>query len=310
MNGFDDLERQLRHKVAGRVRRPRDAMLRAAMIAVCTLASAGTVAAAATGVIGRTILSGSDRVSPVEKLLTDILHAAEKTPGCALHGPDRRRAQLSAVPAEAATIRAFPQLQRRPSAYERAVARRYGGAGGATQVLSGGARELRATDGTRFLLIVTAGRGATSGMGGDPRCIAIQRGELERRAPDIEPAVLAQARQSLDRAEANSRANLGREGLLLVQLADNGRMAGLLGTYSDVAIRRGTGFTGRTITGLVPAPADHVVLRPRLGGAKPIRVDVPQRVFHQALPEAFGNRITVEWHARDGRLLHTLNMGH
>ena len=308
MSGFDDLERQLRAKVSARAASPRRS-LRAVTIAVAALVSVGTITAAATGMIGRTVRSGADRVSPEEKLADDLAHTAQRTPGCAPGVRDRRPAVISTVSADAATIRAFPQLRRPPTARERGAARKYGRAAGAALVLSGGARELRATDGTRFLLIITTGRDAEQGSDG-PECLAVRRAELERRAPRVDPKVLSEVRRSLDRAERSYRASLGRERLLLVQLAPNGRLSGLGGTYSDVAIHRGTGsFGGRSATGLVPAPADHVILRPRTRGVQPIRVEVPEGVFHERLPKGFQGGVAVEWRSRDGRLLHVLNMG-
>jgi hypothetical protein len=310
MSGFDDLERQLRAKVSARAVRRRRHSLRTVTIAVCALVSVGTVTAAATGVIGRTVMSGADRVSPAEKLSDDLSHAAQKTPGCALPRRDRGPAVVSTVPAHAVTIRAFPQLRRPRTPRERAAARKYGRAAGAAQVLSGGARDLRATDGTRFLLIITTGRDAKPSPD-SPRCLAVQRAELERRARGLDPNVLTEVRRNLDRAGRNYRASLGRERLLLIQLAPNGRLDALGGTYSDVAIHRGMALIlgGRSVSGLVPAPADHVILRPRTRDAQPIRVEVAERVFHQHLPESFHGRVAVEWRSRDGRLLHVVRMG-
>jgi len=309
MNGFDDLERQLRQKVTTRAARGRRPLARALIIALGLLAS-GAVTAAATGVIG-----GPGTEQRAQSLLNEVTRATADVPVCRLRGGDRRPARLSALPASDAARRAFPLLLRAPTARERALARRYGRMAGMAQVLSDGARELRASDGTRFLLMITAGRGR--GLGRDPGCFAVQRAALERRSRDVDPAVLAAARRLLARQEHSVRANLGREGLLLVQLRDNGQMSGGGGTYSDVAIRLGTGSIGTArvngrprivVTGLVPASVDHVILRPRSGDGRPIRLQVREQVFHQVLPRGFGNRVAVQWRASDGRLLRVLQL--
>jgi len=237
-------------------------------------------------------------------------------PVCRPHGPDRRPAEITTLPASDAALRAFPALRRPATAHERGFARRNGRMTGMKQVLSGGARELRATDGTRFMLLITAGRGR--GLGRDPDCIPVQRAELERRAPGLDPKVAAVARALLGDGERAYRANLGREGLIIAQLRDGGRLAGAGGTFTDAAIRLGTGSIGSVrvhdrprlaITGLVPAKADHVVVRSRSHPRKPaIRIAVPQQVFHVVLPARFGTRISVEWRAPGGALLHVVKM--
>ncbi len=309
MNGFDDLERQLRRRVAGRAPRRSRRAVRTAIVAACLFASAGVVTAAATGVIG-----GADR-QPVADLLDTVYNATNDDPACRIHGFDRRPAWLSALPAKQATLRAFPQLRRAPMPHERALGRKYGRMTGMKQVLSGGARELRATNGTRFALMIIAGRGR--GLGRDPGCFAVLRAELERRADGVEPAVLQGARRALEREENAYRANLGREGLILAQLRPNGRLSSAGGTFSDAAITLGTssmtsrridGKARKEVAGLVPEPADHVIVRPRSGHHAPIRIEVPERVFSLVLPKGFGRRISIEWRAPDGRLLNVLKM--
>jgi hypothetical protein len=311
MNGFDDLERQLRAKVTARAGRRRRPLMRTLAVAVVALASAGAVTAAATGVIG-----GPGTEEAGAALLNDVMRATEDVPVCRLHGPDQRPAEITTLPASDAARRAFPALRRPATAHERGFARRNGRMAGMKQVLSGGARELRATDGTRFMLLITAGRGR--GMGRDPGCIPVRRAELDRRAPGLDANVVAVARRALDEQERAYRANLGREGLILAQLRADGRIAGAGGTVSDAAIRLGTGSIGTVrvhgrprlaITGLVPATADHVVVRSRSHPGKgAITIAVPQQVFHLVLPARYGTRIAVQWRARDGRLLRVVEL--
>ncbi len=311
MSGFDDLELQLRRKVAAGAKRQRRPLLRTFLAAAVVLASAGGVTAAATGVIG-----GPGAAQRASDLLDEVTRATEDVPVCRQRGPDRRPAYLSALPASDLALHAFPALRRPATARERAFARRQGRMAGQTRVLSGGARELRAADGARFMLMITAGRGR--GIGRDPDCIPVLRAELERRAPGTDAEVLAIARESLDREQRAYRDNLGREGLLLASLGRDGRLAGAGGTYTDVAVRRGTGGIGigrvggkrrLVVDGLVPAQADHVIVRSRSQpGAKPVRAEVPEQVFRVALPRGFGPKVSVEWRASDGRLLNVLRM--
>jgi hypothetical protein len=311
MNGFDDLERQLRGKVAARAGRRRRPLMRTLAVAAVLSVSAGAVTAAATGVIG-----GPGTEEAGVALLDDVMRATEDVPVCRLHGPDRRPAEITSLPASDAALRAFPALRRPATAHERAFARRSGRMTGMTRVLSGGARELRATDGTRFMLLITAGRGR--GLGRDPDCIPVQRAELERRAPGLDADVVAVARGMLDDQERAYRANLGREGLMFDQLGDDGRLASGGGTFTDAAIELGTGSISTVrvhdrprlaIAGLVPAAADHVVVRSRSHpGKASIRIAVPQQVFHLVLPARFGTHVSVEWHAPDGALLHVLKL--
>jgi hypothetical protein len=314
MNGFDDLERQLRAKVAtSGARRRRRPPVRTLIVAATLLVSAGGVTAAATGVIG-----GPGDEERGVKLLNAVIRDTQDLPACHVSAPDRRPALLSALPASDLALRAFPQLRRPPTPRERALARRYGRMAGQRQVLSGGARVLRATDGTRFVLMITAGRG--KGLGRGPECMPVQRAALERRAPDADPAALAYARRFLDREERRYRANIGREGLLLLVLRENGRLSSGAGTYSDAAVRLGTGGIGvarvggeqRTaIDGLVPAPADHVLVRSRARPDRaPLRIAVPERVFHAVLPKGFGDSVAVEWRSASGKLLHVLRMSY
>jgi len=311
MTGFDDLERQLRRKVTARAGRRRRPLLRTLAVAAALSVSAGAVTAAATGVIG-----GPGTEEAGVTLLNDVMRDTEDVPVCRLGGGDRRPAEVTSLPASDAALRAFPALRRRATAHERAFARRNGRMTGMKRVLSGGARELRATDGTRFMLLITVGRGRA--IGRDPDCIPVQRAELDRRAPGLDAKVVAVARGLLDDQERAYRANLGREGLILAQLRDGGRLAAAGGTFTDAAIRLGTSsiITVRVhdrprlaITGLVPATADHVVVRSRSHPRKPaIRIGVPQQVFHVVLPARFGTRVSVEWRAPDGALLHVLKM--
>lgn len=312
MNGFDELERQLRAKVAARAGRGRRRPpVRTLIVAATLLASAGGVTAAATGVIG-----GADAEERGVKLLNDVVRDTEDVPACRVRGADRRAARLSALPAGDLALRAFPQLRRPPTARERALARAHGRMAGQAQVLSGGARVLRATDGTRFALMITAGRG--KGLGRGPECMPVQRAELERRAATADPGALAYARRSLDREERRYRANIGRESLLLLTLRPGGRLSSAVGTYTDAAVHRGTGSIGTTrlgreqrtgVEGLVPASVDHVLVRSRARPDRaPLRIAVPEQVFHAVLPKGFGNRVTVEWRSASGRLLHVLNL--
>ncbi len=311
MNGFDDLERQLRGKVGARAGRRRRPLVRTLAVAAVLSVSAGAVTAAATGVIG-----GPGTEAAGVALLDDVIRHTHDAPACRPHGPDRRPAEITTLPASDGARRAFPALVRPATAHERRFARRNGRMTGMKQVLSGGARELHATDGTRFMLLLTAGRGR--GLGRGPDCIPVQRAELDRRAPGLDPKVVAVARGVLDQQERAYRANLGREGLILAQLRADGRLSSAGGTFSDAAIRLGTGSIGSVrvhdrprlaIAGLAPAKADHVVVRSRSHpGRAAIRIAVPQQVFHLVLPRRFGTRISVEWRAPDGALLHTLKM--
>lgn len=312
MNGFDDLERQLRGKVAAQPARRRRRLTRSLALAAALLASASAVTAAATGVIG-----GPGGEQHGAGLLNAVIRATEDVPVCRLRGPDRRPAQLSVLPASDRALRAFPRLRRPPTTAGRAAGRRFGRMAGMTQVLSGGARTLRAADGTRFELLITAGRGR--GLGRDPGCFPVLRAELERRAPGVEPTVLAAARALLDRDEGAYRANLGREGLLFLQLREDGGLRSGGGTFSDIAIRKGTttstssvrvrGRQHTTVAGLVPAGVDHVVVRRRGDHGRAIRLAAPEQVFHAVLPRGFANRVAVEWRARDGRLLRVVRLG-
>lgn len=170
----------------------------------------------------------------------------------------------------------------------------------------GGARDLHATDGQRFLLIVTAGfgKGLMPGLG----CFPVEQTELTRLAPGFKPAVVSAARQMLVREAADYRANLGRESLLLVSLRANGRLSAIDGTFTDVAVRVGTGSIGDDridgvghllVTGLVPASVAYVTLAPRSGHLRP----VPEQVFAAVLPKGFGNHVAVQWHTSTGRLI-------
>lgn len=180
---------------------------------------------------------------------------------------------------------------------------------GAVVMLAAGARELRATDGTRFLLIVASGA-TTDAVARDLDCLAARRRELDQRAAEVEPAVLAAARQSQNQENASIRKDLGRERLLLVYLTPDGRYAGLAGTSSDVAISAGTGSISKSaIDGLVPADVADVILRPRHGTASPIKIAVPEQVFHHELPKDFGRPIEVQWRASSGALLQTHQIG-
>jgi hypothetical protein len=100
-------------------------------------------------------------------------------------------------------------------------------------------------------------------------------------------------------------------------LRDNGRMSGAAGTLTDVAVSRGTGSIGvgrvdgaqhTVVTGLVPAPAAYVTLESRSPAVRPVRVAVPENVFHAVLPKGFGNHVAVQWHTSSGRLIHVLQM--
>ena len=62
------------------------------------------------------------------------------------------------------------------------------------------------------------------------------------------------------------------------------------------------------VAGLVSASVDHVILCPRSGDGRPIRLQVREQVFHQVLPRGFGNRVAVQWRASDGRLLRVLQL--
>jgi hypothetical protein len=237
-------------------------------------------------------------------------------PACRLSARDTRPALLSALPASDLALRAFPQLRRQVTPRERALARKYGRMAGHVRVLSGGARELRASDGTRFVLMIAVGRGR--GLGRASECIPVQRAELDRRAPTADPGAVAYARRFLDRDERRYRANIGRESLLLVTLRADGRMSAGAGTFTDVAVRLGTTSIGHgriggqrltVVDGLVPAPATYVLVRSRVRPDRaPLRVEVPEQVFHAVLPKGFGNRIAVEWRSASGRMLHVLKL--
>ena len=307
MNGFDELERQLRAKVAEHAGRRRwRPPVRTLIVAAMLMLSAGGVTAAATGVIG-----GPDAEQRGARLLNDIVRDTEEQAACRPRSPDRRPARLSALPASDPATRAYPQLRRPATARERALARKYGRMAGQAQVLSGGARVLHATDGTRFALMITAGIGRR--IGRDPACTPVLLAELERRAGSEDAAAVAWARRYLEREEREQRANLGREGLLLLALRENDRLASGGGTYSDVAVRLGTGSIGvervrgerrAGVGGLVPALVDHVLVRSRVRRDRaPLRIDVPEQVFHAVLPKGFGNRIAVEWRGANGRVL-------
>jgi len=312
MSGFDDLERQLRAKVAAHAghRRWRPPV-RTLIVAATLLVSAGGVTAAATGVIG-----GPGDEERGVKLLNAVIGATEDVPACRARGSDRRPARLSVLPASDLALGAFPQLRRPPTSRERGLARRYGRMAGQAQVLSGGARVLRATDGTRFALMITAWQ--RKGLGRGPECMPVQRAELERRAPAADPGALAWARRQLDRDERRFRANVGRESLLLLTLrADGGQSSGG-GTYTDAAVRLGTGGIATTrvgdeqrtaVHGLVPATAAYVLVRSRVRPDRtPLRIAVPEQVFHAVLPKGFGNRVAVEWRSTSGKLLRVLNL--
>ena len=312
MNGFDDLERQLRAKVAaqgrpGRRRPP----VRTLIVAATLLASAGGVTAAATGVIG-----GPGAEQRGTKLLNDVLRDTEDAPACRIGGSDRRPARLSSLPASDLALRAYPQLRRPATPGERALGRKYGRMAGQARVLSGGARVLRAADGSRLVLIITAGRGRT--IGRDLECTPVLRAELDRRAPAADPRAVAWARGYLDREERELRTNLGRENLLLLTLRANGRLGSGGGTFTDSAVRMGTGSIGsarvgreqRTaVDGLVPATVDHVLVRSRVRPERaPLRIAVPEQVFHAVLPKGLRNRVAVEWRSASGELLHVLKL--
>ncbi len=311
MTGFDDLERQLRGKVAELAPRRRWPLIRTFVIAAAVLTSAGAVTAAATGVIG-----GPDANRRASNLLNDVGRATEDVPACRPRSPDRRPALLSSLPASDLALRAFPQLRRPPTGREREFARSNGRIAGMKRVLSGGARELKATDGSRFMLTITAGRG--SGIGRSPDCVPVQLAELQRRAPTADPQAFAIARRSLEAQERAHRENLGREGLVISQLRPDGSLAGAAGTYTDVAVRLGTasielarvdGNPRLVVSGLVPATVDHVIIRSRSHPDRPrFRRPVPQQVFRVMLPARYGNRISVQWRAADGRALRTMKL--
>jgi hypothetical protein len=310
MNGFDQLERQLRRTVASRaVRRRRAPLLRTLSLAAAVVGVAAAVAAAATGVIG----GGSGQ--GVDGLLDSIAKAEQSVPVCKIHGPSRKPVGLSTEPASLLAQRAFPALRRPPTAYERAVGRKFGGMFGKTQVIAGGARLLRAADGRRFLLIVTAGQ--PEGLFPGPACVALEQAALDQRAPHVDAAVLAGARQVLDREAAAYRANARRESLIFLALRDGNRFSEGGGTFTEDAVAKGTGSigevgrheTGHTVvTGLVPEPATYVILKSRSRAITPIRVPVPDQVFDAILPKGFGNHVAVQWHTSSGRLIHVLHM--
>jgi len=312
MNGFDDLERQLRGKVAvRRARRRWRPPARTLIVAAIATASAGGVTATATGVIG-----GPDSQERGVQLLNEVYRDTEDFPSCRIEGPDRRPAQLSALPASDLALGAYPRLRTPATAGERALARKYGRMAGSTTVLSGGARELRATDGTRFALLITAGRGRGLGRGAD--CLPILRAELERRADAADAAAVAHARRLLDREERAYRDNAGRERLVLLKLRRDGGLSSGGGTYTDSAVCIGTGSIGVTrvdgrqrteVDGLVPARVDHVLVRSRVRPElAPLRLAVPQQVFHTVLPKRFGNRIAVQWRSASGTVLRVLKL--
>jgi len=172
------------------------------------------------------VIGGADERT-VADLLGAVYDAANDDPSCRVRGPDRRLARLSALPAADATIRAFPQLRRAPTARERALGRT-NGRRITKAVLSGGARELRATDGTRFALLITSGSAIPGDTRRDPACFTVRRAELKRRAAGVEPAVYKAARRALERDQRAYRANLGREGLIFGELADDGGVRGAL----------------------------------------------------------------------------------
>ncbi|HEY5196528.1 MAG TPA: hypothetical protein VIJ51_05830 [Solirubrobacteraceae bacterium] len=305
MTGFDQLERQLRRTVARRaVRRRRVPLVRTLSIAAAVVVAAAAVAAAATGVIG----GGSGQ--GVGNLLDAVSAATQHFPVCRFHVPSHQPSDVTDAPASPLAEQAFPALRRAPSAYERAIARKYGGYAGRVQVLAGGARDLHTADGERFLLIVTAGFG--NGLMPGLACYPLKQTELARLAPQYSPVVVAAAGRFLDQEAAAYRANLGRESLLLVSLRANGRFSGADGTFVDVAARLGTGSIGEDridgvghlfVTGLVPASVAYVTLVPRSGHVRPIRIQVPEQVFAAVLPKGFGNHVAVQWHTSAGRLI-------
>lgn len=312
MNGFDDLERQLRGKVAmRRARRRWRPPVRTLTVAAIAIASAGGVAVAATEMIG-----GPGSEERGVQLLNEIGRDTEDVAACRVEGPDRRPAQLSALPASDLALGAYPRLRQPATARERALARKYGRMAGSTTVLSGGARELRSTDGTRFALLITAGRGRGLGRGAD--CLPILRAELERRADAADAGAVAHARRLLDREERAYRENAGRERLVLLKLRRDGALSSGGGTYTDSAVRIGTGSIGVTrvdgrqrtdVDGLVPARVDHVLVRSRVRPKlAPLRIAVPQQVFHTVLPKRFGNRIAVQWRSASGTVLRVLKL--
>ena len=77
MNGFDDLERQLRGKVSARAGRRRRPLMRTLAVAAALSVSAGAVTAAATGVIG-----GPGTEEAGVALFNDVIRDTQDVPVC------------------------------------------------------------------------------------------------------------------------------------------------------------------------------------------------------------------------------------
>lgn len=311
MSAFDDLEIQLRRAVARRARQ-RSTVLRPLAVALALLVPAGGVAAATTVILG-----GEDRDRRAAALHTAIIRATEDVPGCRPLPTERGPARISAAAPSRTALDAYPVLRRPATEAERRAGRRYGRLTGSV-VLAGGARELRAAGGDRFLLLITVGRPGRAFGPRDASCAAARLAALDRRASDEDPGVVRVVRRSLEAERAALRRSRGRESLVFASLRPDGGLAGAGGTSVDVAVRRGTGSIGVArvddrqrghVTGLVNAGVDHVVIRRRrAGGPAPVRRPVRDQVFSVLLPPGFGNRIAVDWRAADGRLLRTLNV--
>ena len=271
MNGFDDLERQLRGKVSARAGRRRWPLMRTLAVAAALSVSAGAVTAAATGVIG-----GPGTEEAGVALFNDVVRDTQDGAVCRPHGPDRGPAEITTLPASDGARRAFPALRRPATAHERGFARRNGRMAGMEQVLSGGARELRATDGTRFMLLLTAGRGRRPGP-----WPGLLPGPA-RRARSPRPRPRSEHRRRRARTARRSGARVQRQPRprgpdprpLRPTVASRARC----GTFSDVAMGSARAASasvacaiGRdsTIAGLVPAKADHVVIRSRSHPGRP-----------------------------------------
>jgi hypothetical protein len=298
MNGYRELERQLRDSVKRRARRrllPWGRPGRRLIVAVAPLALIGGVATAATQLKHASHSGGS-----AEKLAFRAVKDTRHVPACHLATGRRSPIVDEAPPPE--VVAALPELATAPpnpvpTATLAYVRQRSGGA-----VLRRTLRLVAVGGGRRLLVFVAHGMGPFSLV--DPAgCLRARQARLAVLAPDASDP----ARQAAERRLSRMPDTMPTLQSLNVSIVPPGQTRPSAGTGMPVrpghAVRTGVVLSlGRIYVGLAKPAAASITIRAIRHGGLQRRVAVHHGLFAFSLPAHTGAVVYAQ-HAADGRVL-------